>query len=386
MSGYPVTETGVTVVGNPGHRRLVGFAAAAHAAGLPEPRVVPWRDVLSGAPIAFAAGPVRVDSPGEDQDVHDLLSRDGAPRDATRVEGGAVRHAALLRGLQRIRDAVDGTPGAWLVNEPDDIAVMFDKPRASALLAEAGVPVPHALTGPDTKVASYEHLRELMREERRPRVFIKPAHGSSASGVVALETSGSGRVQATTSAELVRTAGGVELFNALRIRKYRDEADVAALIDALCADRVHVESWLPKLTLDGHAVDLRVLVVAGRATHVVARASRSPMTNLHLGNARADVGAVRAAVGDEAWARAMASCVRAAGCFPRTLHVGVDLLFAVDRRRHAVGEVNAFGDLLPGVLHHGRDTWAEQVDALVRGWRPRPPERRTAPHEDRGTA
>ncbi len=27
-----------------------------------------------------------------------------------------------------------------------------------------------------------------MREHRMPRVFVKPAHGSSASGVVALET------------------------------------------------------------------------------------------------------------------------------------------------------------------------------------------------------
>jgi hypothetical protein len=33
-----------------------------------------------------------------------------------------------------------------------------------------------------------------------------------------------------------------------------------------------------------------------------------------------------------------------------------------------VGEVNAFGDLLPGVLHEGRSTWSEQVHALTEGW------------------
>ncbi|NUU22123.1 MAG: STM4014 family protein, partial [Streptomycetaceae bacterium] len=312
------------------------------------------------------------DSPGEDAAVHALL---GGPADPHRVEGGAVRHAAFLRGLERICGAVAAVPGAWLANDPDDIAVTFDKRLAHARLDRAGIPVPRALDAGDG-VRSYADLRARMRAGRIPRVFVKPAHGSSASGVVALETSGP-RVQATTSVELVRTAAGTALFNSLRIRKYRDEADVAELVDALCADGVHVEAWLPKLTLGALAVDLRVLVVAGRATHVVARGSRSPMTNLHLGNARVDVASVRDAVGEPAWRAAMDTCVRTAGCFPRTLHVGVDLLFAVDRRRHAVGEVNAFGDLLPGVLHRGRDTWGEQVRALAAGWRP--PVARAAP-------
>lgn len=374
----------VTVIGNPGHRRIAGFEAAAVAAGLPRPRVVAWADVLRGTELSFAAGPVRIDSPGEDPAVHALL---GGPTDAHRVEGGAVRHLAFLDGLDRIRTAIAASPGAWFVNDPDDIAVMFDKARAHARLREAAVPVPPGL-GPDgggVPVRSYAELRELMRAARRPRVFVKPVHGSSASGVVALETAGE-RVQATTSAELVRGAAGIELFNSLRVRKYRGEADVVALIDALCADGVHVEAWVPKLTLGALAVDLRVLVVAGRATHVVARGSRTPMTNLHLGNARADLDAVRAAVGATTWHEAMTTCVRAAGCFPRTLHVGVDLLFSVDRRRHAVGEVNAFGDLLPGVLHRGRDTWGEQVRALVEGWRPHgtnAPAGQAAPDEDR---
>ncbi|OPC77976.1 hypothetical protein B4N89_37750 [Embleya scabrispora] len=372
-SGGVIAHPAVTVVGNPGHRRVAGFAAAAEAAGLPEPRLLAWRDVLARRPLGFPAGPVRIDSPGEDAAVHALLS--GAPADPFRVEGGSARHAAFVAALARIEAAVAASPGAWSVNDAGEIAVMFDKRRAHALLEARGVPLPRALTGPGAEpVRSYADLRRRMADARCPRVFVKPPHGSSASGVVALETHGTTRVQATTSVELVREAAGVALYNSLRISRYRDEADVAALVDALGADcdagGLHVEAWLPKLTLDGRATDLRVLVVAGRATHVVARSSRSPMTNLHLGNARGDVAAVRGAVGEDAWARAMATCVRAAGCFPRTLHVGVDLLFAVDRRRHAVGEVNAFGDLLPGVLHQGRDTWGEQVHALGEGWRP----------------
>lgn len=52
--------------------------------------------------------------------------------------------------------------------------------------------------------------------------------------------------------------------------------------------------------------------------------------------------------------------------------MGVDLLPAIGWRRVAVGEVNAFGDLLPrltglpGSGAEGRDTYAAQVTAALR--------------------
>ena len=39
-------------------------------------------------------------------------------------------------------------------------------------------------------------------------------------------------------------------------------------------------------------------------------------------------------------------------------------MFSPGFRRHAVAEVNAFGDLLPGLLVDGRDTYAAQLEAL----------------------
>ncbi|PLW74098.1 hypothetical protein C0036_03750, partial [Streptomyces sp. DJ] len=57
------------VVGNPGNRRVSLFAEAVRGAGLPAPRVVPWREVLDGR-YGFAPGEVvRLDSPGEDAEV-----------------------------------------------------------------------------------------------------------------------------------------------------------------------------------------------------------------------------------------------------------------------------------------------------------------------------
>ena len=99
-------------------------------------------------------------------------------------------------------------------------------------------------------------------------------------------------------------------------------------------------------SLQGRSCDLRVLVVAGRATHVVRGEPAVPMTNLHLGGERGDPDAVRAAAG-ERWARALELAERAAGVFPR--HAVRRRRPAADRawREFAVAEVNAFGDLLP---------------------------------------
>ena len=74
------------------------------------------------------------------------------------------------------------------------------------------------------------------------------------------------------------------------------------------------------------------------------------MTNLHLLNTRGEADAVRARMGPEAWEGAMGTCEPVMRCFPGSLYAGIDLLITPDFRRHAVLEVNAFGDLLPGVL------------------------------------
>ncbi|MEY9213444.1 STM4014 family protein [Thermobifida halotolerans] len=363
----------LAVVAVPGSRRLRLFTDAVRAAGLPAPVLLPWPELAAGHVRVPPGALVRVDSPGEDTETARLLSGlDRAP-DPYRVEGGTAFHMGLRSALDRLAAAVAETPGARLLQDTAELAAMCDKRRCHALLDAAGVPVPPALDGPP---ADYADLRARMAERGWSRVFAKPVHGSSASGVVALATRPD-RVRAVTSADLVRTDTGVELYNSLALRTYTDEADVAAVVDTLCAEGVHVERWLPKAGLHNRTIDLRVLVVAGQATHVVVRASRSPMTNLHLGNARGDLAALRERMGERAWHSAMRTAEAAAACFPRTLHAGVDLLLAPGWHTSAVCEVNAFGDLLPGILHEGRDTYAEQVDAVVSGRFTPPPPNRT---------
>ncbi|MGW7230353.1 STM4014 family protein [Streptomyces cyaneofuscatus] len=356
------------VVGNPENRRVTFFREAVRAAGLEPARVVSWLQVLRGEAEFQPGETVRIDSPGEDAEVERLLR---GVDDPTRVEGSARWYAGFLSAVGEVTRAASAA-GAKVLTSPGDIAALFDKRLCHALLEGAEVPVPASPTsGPQAaEVRGWSDVRALLREHRMPRAFVKLAHGSSASGVLAVETAGPGRVRASTSVE--RDAQG-RLFNSLRVRRYTTEAEVGALVDALAPDGLHIERWLPKASQRGRAADLRIVVVGGRATHAVVRTSLSPMTNLHLGGARGDLDEVRAAVSavGGCWREALAICERAADCFPGTLCVGVDLLPAAGWRRFAVGEVNAFGDLLPGLTGlpgsgaEGLDTYAAQVAAVL---------------------
>ncbi|MFD7453508.1 STM4014 family protein [Kitasatospora sp. NPDC059827] len=362
----------LTVLGNPGHRRVTLFTAAARAAGLPEPSVLPWLDVLRGGYRLPEGTLLRIESPGEEPLVDELLRGPalGSGYAPTRVEGTAAWYTGVLTALRGLA----AHPGVRLLGDPEEIAVMFDKRRAHALLAAAGVPVPRALAdpapgspAPGGELSGWEQLRERLAAAGLHRVFVKPAHGSSASGVIALEFGPRGQLLATTSVEL---ADG-RLHNSLRVRRYRDEREVAEIVDRLAPDGLHVEQWIPKSSQSGRSADLRVVVVEGRATHAVVRTSSQPMTNLHLGGARGSLALAREAAGP-AWPALLETAERAAACFPGSPMVGVDVLPTAGWRRALVGEVNAFGDLLPGLTGlpggpaEGLDTYGAQLAALAR--------------------
>jgi glutathione synthase/RimK-type ligase-like ATP-grasp enzyme len=371
------------VIGNPGSRRIALFQAALARLRLPAARVVSYLDLLSGKhalPQSVRDGAVvRIESPGKDFEVERALIAAGAdvadgderfdhiPLRAARdlsFERGRILYprqwylgyCATLRLIER---QLAQCPPHWLMNSPAEIALMFDKIACHHLLDSRGAPVARGLGAVD----SFECLVERMRERNCHRAFVKLAYGSSASGVVAYQTDGR-RHQATTTVEMLRQNGELRLYNSRRIRIYRDWREIAELIDALCRHLVHVERWLPKAGFADRTFDLRVVVIAGRACHTVARMSRSPMTNLHLLNERGDVNAVRETVGQQAWDAAIRDCRRAADCFPGSLYAGIDLLFTPDYRRRAVIEVNAFGDLLPGVFWQGEETYAAELLAL----------------------
>jgi hypothetical protein len=384
-------SSNAVVIGYPGSRRVALLQQARANLNLPPARVVPYLDLLTGRSAlgehVRAGTAVRIESPDKDFETERALiaaGADVADEDAVDAGGGyerisrrAAEQLTFERGrilyprqwylgfraaLRLIEAQLAACPRHAPMNSPREIAVMFDKRRCHMLLEQGGVPVPRGLGA----VGSFDELVARMRAANCARVFVKLAHGSSASGVVAYQTDGL-RHQATTTVETVRQGGELRLYNSRRIRVYRELGEVAELIDALCRHRVHAERWMPKAGFDGRTFDLRAVVIAGQVRHTVTRLSRGPLTNLHLLNDRSDADAVIARMGPDAWAAAKESCERAMGCFPQSLYAGIDLLIAPDFKRHAVLEVNAFGDLLPGALADGADTYTAELLAL---WQP----------------
>jgi D-alanine-D-alanine ligase-like ATP-grasp enzyme len=96
------------------------------------------------------------------------------------------------------------------------------------------------------------------------------------------------------------------------------------------------------------------------------RIGKSPMTNLHLGSDRDNYDTFISIVGESNWLKMKDTCEAAAAVFPKSLYCGIDLLVYPDLQRHTIIEINAFGDLIPGTLHQGMDTYTSEVKAILR--------------------
>jgi hypothetical protein len=173
-------------------------------------------------------------------------------------------------------------------------------------------------------------------------------------------------VAAWTTTELVKMPNGVKLFNTRAVRRIEGAAGVGALVDALIPLGVHVEAWVPKAGIGGATCDLRVLVVAGQPAHMVLRKSRTPFTNLHLGNARASAAELKERMSEAAWSDLVATCRQVGRRFARAFHAALVVAVTADLRSHYVLEVNAFGDLLRGVDVDGLDPYAFEIARLPR--------------------
>lgn len=370
---------------NPESPRAVSFTGSVFERLGEVPRSLAWADYLRGAALPEVGKGlgtiVRIESPGKNWAVEKgLLARGAAcavepglmgldaaaahslEDDPGRIIASRQHHLGFMRCLEDIEKHFqnDGGGVRWM-QHPQDIALMNDKAACQGLLAAAGVRVPRVLG----IVSGFDDLMTRMDAARMNRVFLKLCHGSSASGTVALERSG-GRMQAFTTARMEDTAeGGTLLRNWRQIFRHTDLRDIRRLVDAVCRHRAHAEAWLPKAGWRGRRFDVRVVVIGGRARQVVARLAEGPFTNLQFGARRASAAELREHVGAVNFAAMCAEAERAMGCFPRSLYGGVDVLLEARGHRPRVLEVNAFGDLLPYVLHEGRTTYDWEIEAAL---------------------
>ncbi|MBU9706628.1 STM4014 family protein [Paenibacillus sp. AK121] len=329
------------------------------------------------------SGPLlRLDAPGENFEVERELIALGAPdaegddsllpwpewahgtgilaAEARRLQEqhGRIWHPAQwFRGYCRLlawlRHEVDRLwPSSRWMNDPAEVAVMFDKRRCSAVLDQADIRVPPVLTASGGAFRDAVDLHTAMKKSGFHRVFVKIFCGSGASGVMAYQ------VHPQTHAELAVTTIGTEIihgqrvyYNAGRLRRYTDKQDIHAILNWLCLEGVHVERWIPKATLNGRVYDVRQLVCESEACHAVLRLSHSPITNLHLRNERLSL--EEAGLPQNTVESVQHTAKAAMRVFPSSMVAGLDVLVPAHGGRPYVLDVNPFGDLLYRVEYQG---------------------------------
>jgi hypothetical protein len=258
-----------------------------------------------------------IESPGNDFDVwRELLALGAAARarepgfvvaeDAARAlsfEQGRLRHVrqwflGLIQVLGTIELMLSRSGATSIGNSPAAVRLCFDKAAVHEVLAAHKVARPERLSD----ARCYDELKTSMATRGLSQVFVKPRHGSTACGVVALRAA-RGRVVATSTVEPVLIEGEWRFFSSFRVRRVTREHDVARILDFVLAEGAVIERWIPKLTIGSEAVDVRVMVLGKQAFHTVARGSTTPITNLHSATDASTRRWCRQRVYEPAWQR-----------------------------------------------------------------------------------
>jgi hypothetical protein len=370
------------IIGNPENRRIGFFQQALHHLKLLPASVISYLDAIAHPELISQFNSpetiIRFESPEKNFAVEKAIIAVGASvkeegnyqkisvAELTQLEfekGRILYPRQWYLGWKSLLQTWESFLGCAVMNHPQEIALMYDKPATHHLLQTHQVPVAKSLG----IIHSYEHLREVMKLQKTPRIFVKLATGSAASGIVAYYANPHREV-AITTVERVRENGTSRFYNSRKIRQYYHQEEIADIINFLCHEGVQVEQWLPKAKLDHSNFDLRVVVIDGKAQHLVVRLSQSPMTNLHLKNQRGDPEMFFKQVGIKNWHTMQQTCEQVAALFPQSLSAGIDLLVDPDFCRHSILEVNAFGDLLPGITWQGMDTYTSEVKAVLQSF------------------
>lgn len=372
------------VIGNPENRRSRFFQEAVAALPGAKAEVLSYEELLQhpGLVSGKIQGDtwVRIESPGENFQVRKGLIALGAKSvqeqagsfidaetaraledEPSRIAHGRQWYHGFQTLLSHLQESVAPFPQVKWMNATKDILTMFDKVKCHQHFCDHAVSVPKALYD----IPGFEMLKTALNASGMRKVFIKPAHGSSASGVMAFRFSET-RMELITSVELVKEKGEPKLFNSLKIRKYTAPAEIEILLNTIAREKIIVEEWIPKASIGNKVFDLRVLVIGGEARHAVVRTSNHPLTNLHLGNKRAGINDLEKWIGVPTVEAVKALAEKAAASFPASLYIGMDVLVSHDLSRIKILEANAFGDLLPGILHRGESTYEAEVKAMLR--------------------
>lgn len=364
----------ITIIGNPENRRVQFFNQAIKQKGF-VCNELSYLSILQNPlfleEILAKTTFLKIESCGENFEVYKQLIVLGSSQNEylnLEEDKGQIRYndywykgfSILLTQIQQLIDKYK----IQVFNSPTDILTMFDKEKTHYLLAQNKIEKTPFLG----IVTNYYQLHSLMTQANCSKVFIKLAHGSSASGVMAYRRNND-KESLLGSVELVRENGVIKLYNSLKIRNYTKQSDIEDIINTLAKEKLLAEKWLTKAVFEQKTIDLRMVYIDGKVEYTVVRSSEYPMTNLHLGNKRGDLIKLQTLIGEEKWKSLENQVIQTVNCFDKVCVSGVDILLTPNFKKSVIIEVNAFGDLLPNVFNkEGLTTYEKQAIYIFKNY------------------
>ena len=310
-----------------------------------------------GFPTIQQATTLRITSPGEDFETYKLLLSLGGydEADSLELDRGRIRFS---RYWYKGWCVVLGKISAWLrqnsdmkaINSPGTIQLAFNKVQCQRHIAYE-VDTPRIFLN---ELENYEQFIQLFDALKLHQAFIKPWHGSSASGVMAFRKSGDKQILYTTI-HLVQNEG-IKLYNHLKLQKYTKPKTIKTIINEMAQHGLMMEQWIRKKTFRHKSVDFRIVVIGGEAVFTVPRLSPHFITNLHLGNEKGKIETIEARWGTACIEAAKQLAVEAVAAISGLFYAGVDVAIDTNEQPYVL-EVNAFGDMLLDITHKGKTTY-----------------------------
>lgn len=368
----------IVLVGPRAGRRTDSMIEAIARLGYPPPTILDYDMLLNGTPDFAPGAWVRMESPDDDRDALLACYKAGADacmkigRETTTgpelemaldMPGWVGRPSQLALGIvaaaERLED-VARKNGACVSVDRAGLSLAYDKTACQAKLQDAGLPVAKVLPAPD----SFEALLSTMKDHGQRRVYVKPQHGAGGGGTIALALGPRGEMVGYTAVE---ATDDQTVRQSKRIRRVTDRRELARIVDGLVPLGLHVEAWLPKISLGGKVCDLRFVMIRGQAPCAILRKGQHTMTNLHLDAERDLPDELRKSMPKTAWAALERSAHAAFDLFPGMHMVGLDIAVLNGAKRHAILEVNAFGDHIRRMTFEGHTLQELQLIQAMKG-------------------
>ncbi|MCH2207109.1 MAG: STM4014 family protein [Lentisphaerales bacterium] len=355
------------IIGNPENRRVVSYLSALTKNGVEDITLLSYEELLSDKTkwltVIEQSCFVKIESPGENHLVEQKIISLGLGKKFSEEfnKGLIANQVHWYKGFCLFLDglAADAKEKpVHFLNSPADIKLFFNKYECQSFLSKQGINTPKIMG----RIYSLDDFHKHMNGSNG-HYFIKPSHSSSASGVMAYRKSGKRR-ELTAAIELIKEGSQTLLYNSLKVHRYEKQSDIEAIIESMAQHNLFYEQWIPKFSQNNRSVDLRIHLVQGQAQHIVVRAGKSYLTNLHLGNERGDLQKLKDQIGKEDWRQIIKESEKAAALFTETHYLGLDLVISRKHKPYII-ECNAFGDLIPGALFEGKNTYESQIAHLI---------------------